>query len=413
MDLPGALFGFGLIIVGLPFSGKEQDVGLKLSKRQEWVMQSEIRNMSIECDLVQGINLSQGVCDLEVPAVVRRAAQAAMDAGINTYTRYDGLTELRQAIAHKQKIFTGLEADPDKEIIVSAGTTGAFYCACLALLDPGDEVILFEPYYGYHISTLVATQAVPVYVRMAPPQWTFSDQDLEKVITPKTRGIMINTPANPSGKVFTHGELERLAAFANQHDLFVFTDEIYEHFVYDGYRHIPPATLPGMKERTITISGLSKTFSITGWRVGYSICDAQWAQTIGYFNDLVYVCAPAPLQMGVAQGLMQLAPDYYRKLSREYVNKRDKICGALSKASLEPHVPQGAYYVLADISRIPGETSKAKAMNLLRQTGVACVPGEAFYHDEAGESLARFCFAKEEAVLEEACRRIEQIGSFR
>jgi aminotransferase len=386
-------------------------VGLKLGERHTWVMQSEIRNMSIECDRVKGINLSQGVCDLEVPTAVLQGAKAAMDAGFNTYTRYDGLAELRQAIAHKQKRFTGMEADPETEIIVSAGATGAFYCACLALLNPGEEVILFEPYYGYHISTLVATQAVPVYVRMEPPDWTFSDQDLEKVLSPKTRGIMINTPANPSGKVFTRKELERLAAFAAQHDLFVFTDEIYEHFVYDGNSHIPPATLPGMKERTITISGLSKTFSITGWRVGYSICDAKWAQTIGYFNDLVYVCAPAPLQIGVARGLMDLGRDYYETLAREYVDKRDKICAALSRAGLTPCQPQGAYYVLADLSRIPGEGSKEKAMNLLRLSGVACVPGEAFYHDEAGENLARLCFAKEDIVLDEACRRLEKLGN--
>jgi len=384
-------------------------MGLKLSRRQEWVAQSEIRNMSIECDMVQGINLSQGVCDLEVPAVVRRGAKEAMDGGINTYTRYDGLAELREAIARKQKLFTGMDVDPETEIIVSAGTTGAFYCACLALLDPGDEVILFEPYYGYHISTIVATQAVPVYVRMEPPMWTFSDKDLEKVLSPRTRGMMINTPANPSGKVFTREELERLAAFAARHDLFVFTDEIYEHFVFDGRKHIPPASLPGMKERTITISGLSKTFSITGWRVGYSISDAKWAQTIGYFNDLVYVCAPAPLQMGVARGLIHLPPHYYNNLAQEYVIKRDKICGALDRAGLTPFVPQGAYYVLADISRIPGGNSKEKAMHLLKQTGVACVPGEAFYHDDAGENLARFCFAKEDAVLNEACARIEKL----
>jgi aminotransferase len=399
IDLSGLLF----------FSKERLLVGLKLSKRHEWVMQSEIRNMSIECDLVQGINLSQGVCDLEVPVVVRQGAKEAMDAGINTYTRYDGIAELREAIARKQKLFTGMDADPETEIIVSAGTTGAFYCACLALLDPGDEVILFEPYYGYHISTLVATQAVPVYVRMEPPEWSFSDKDLEKVLSPRTRGMMINTPANPSGKVFTAEELERLAAFAARHDLFVFTDEIYEHFVYDGHKHIAPATLPEMKERTISIAGLSKTFSITGWRVGYSISDARWAQTIGYFNDLVYVCAPTPLQMGVAQGLMQLPPEYYQNLAQEYVIKRDKICGALDRASLTPFVPQGAYYVLADISRIPGGNSKEKAMHLLRQTGVACVPGESFYHDDAGENLARFCFAKEDAVLNEACIRIEKL----
>jgi aminotransferase len=342
--------------------------------------------------------------------VVRQGAQTAMDAGINTYTRYDGLRELRQAIADKQKIFTGMEVKAESEIVVSAGATGAFYCACLALLDPGDEVILFEPYYGYHVSTLVATQAVPVYVRMEPPDWTFSDRDLEKVVSAKTRGIMINTPANPSGKVFTSEELERLAAVAAKYDLFVFTDEIYEHFVYDGHRHIPPAILPGMKERTITISGLSKTFSITGWRVGYCLCDAKWAQTIGYFNDLVYVCAPAPLQMGVARGLMDLEAEYYERLARDYVSKRDKICEALSQARLDPYVPQGAYYVLANISLIPGEGSKEKAMTLLRRSGVACVPGKAFYHDAAGENLARFCFAKEDAVLDEACRRIEKLG---
>ena len=383
---------------------------LKLSQRHAWVAQSEIRNMSIECDRVQGINLSQGVCDLEVPAAVRQGAKEAMDAGVNTYTRYDGLAELRQAIAHKQKLFTGLEADPETEIIVSAGATGAFYCACLALLDPGDEVILFEPYYGYHVSTLVATQAVPVYVRLAPPQWTFDEPDLAQALSPKTRGIMINTPANPSGKVFTAEELARLAAFATKHDLFVFTDEIYEHFVYDGNQHISPATLPGMKERTITISGFSKTFSITGWRVGYCLCDARWARTIGYFDDLVYVCAPAPLQMGVASGLRQLGTDYYEKLSSEYLIKRDKICTALLQAGLSPYVPQGAYYVLADISRVPGDSSKAKALHLLRQSGVACVPGEAFYHDAAGENLARFCFAKEDTVIEEACRRIAALG---
>ena len=383
---------------------------LELSERHEWVLQSEIRNMSIECDRMGGINLSQGVCDTEVPLIVRLGAREAMDCGINTYTRYDGLDELRSAIARKQKVFTGMEVDPEKEIVVSAGATGAFYCACLSLLNPGDEVILFEPYYGYHISTLVATGGVPVYVRMQPPDWTFSDQDLENVVTTKTKGIMINTPANPSGKVFSRNEFERLAGFAGKHDLFVFTDEIYEHFVYQG-EHIPPATITGMKDRTITISGLSKTFSITGWRIGYSICDARWSQTIGYFNDLVYVCAPAPLQMGVAKGLNELESDYYQKLSDEYLKKRENICNALSMAGLKPYVPQGAYYVLADISRLPGINSKERAMSLLQKTGVACVPGEAFYHDDAGEDLARFCFAKEDSVLDQACKRLEQLAS--
>jgi aminotransferase len=386
-------------------------MALGLSERHEWVLQSEIRNMSIECDRLGGINLSQGVCDTEVPLPVRVGARQAMDQGINTYTHYAGLIDLREAIAGKQKQFYGIEVDPENEIIVSGGSTGAFYCACLALLNPGDEVILFEPFYGYHVQTLVATQAVPVYVRMTPPEWNFTIEDLERVITSRTRGIMINTPANPSGKVFSREELDLLAAFVKKHDLFVFTDEIYEHFLYGECRHIPPATLPGMRERTITISGLSKTFSITGWRIGYCICDARWSTAIGFFSDLVYVCAPAPLQSGVAKGLRELDHKYYKDLSRIYRVKRDKICDALSRAKLRPYVPEGAYYILADISELPGKNSKDRAMYLLQKTGVACVPGEAFYHDDSGEDLARFCFAKNDPVLDEACRRLEKLHS--
>lgn len=384
---------------------------LQLSARHEWVLQSEIRNMSIECDRVGGINLSQGVCDTEVPLPVRAGARQAMDQGINTYTHYAGLIELREAIAGKQKQFYGMEIDPENEIIVSGGSTGAFYCACLALLNPGDEVILFEPFYGYHVQTLVATQAVPVYVRMTPPEWSFTIEELERVVTSRTRGIMINTPANPSGKVFSREDLALLAAFAKKHDLFVFTDEIYEHFLYGECLHIPPATLSGMKERTITISGLSKTFSITGWRIGYCICDARWSTAIGFFSDLVYVCAPAPLQSGVAKGLRELDREYYKGLSSIYREKRDKICDALSKAKLQPNIPAGAYYVLTDISGLPGKNSKERAVYLLRQTGVACVPGEAFYHDDSGEDLARFCFAKDDPVVDEACRRLERLHS--
>lgn len=384
-------------------------MSLALSDRHEWVLQSEIRNMSIECDRVGGINLSQGVCDTEVPAPVRKGAQEAIDAGLNTYTRYDGIKELRDSIAWKQKTFSNMEVDPESEIIVSAGATGALYCACLALLNPGDEVIVFEPYYGYHVSTFVATGAVPVYVRLVPPDWSFTRSGLESARTSRTRAIIINTPANPSGKAFSLDELQVIADFATEHDLFVFTDEIYEHFIYDETRHISPATLPGMKGRTITISGLSKTFSITGWRIGYTISDSRWAQTIGYFNDLIYVCAPAPLQAGVARGLASLDAGYYRNLSSEFRQKRDAICASLDRAGLMPFVPQGAYYVLADISRVPGRDSKEKAMWLLNSTGVACVPGMAFYHDGSGEDLARFCFAKEDKIIEEACGRLERL----
>jgi len=382
-------------------------MSLKISHRANFIVQSEIRQMSIECERACGINLAQGVCDTEVPFVVRRGAQEAIDAGINSYTRFDGLAELRAAISRKMSYYNKIEADPETEIVVSGGSTGSFYCACLALLDPGDEVVIFEPYYGYHINTLVAAEAVPVYVRLEPPDWAFDPKELERAVTPRTRGILINTPANPSGKVFTRAELETLAAFAARHDLFVFTDEIYEYFLYDGRSHISPASLPGMAQRTITISGYSKTFSITGWRIGYSISHPQWTQMIGYLNDLVYVCAPAPLQMGVVRGILELPDAYYENLRWEYTVKREKFCNALLSAGLTPSIPQGAYYVLADATHLPGSTSKEKAMHILARCAVAGVPDEAFFHEPGERNFVRFCFAKEDKVLDDACRRLE------
>ena len=387
---------------------------LSISQRAARTVQSEIRVMSIECEKVKGINLAQGVCDTEVPEAVRDGAKRAIDGGINSYTRADGLADIRQAIADKMRRFNGIECDPETEVIVSAGSTGSFYTACLALLNPGDEVILFEPYYGYHLNTLVAVEAVPLFVTLESPNWNFTRDDLERVVTPRTRGIMLNSPANPSGKIFTRQELDWIAAFAEKHDLFVFTDEIYEYFVYEG-RHISPATLPGMSERTITISGYSKTFSITGWRIGYSIAPRQWSQAMSYFNDLVYVCAPAPLQIGVAKGILELPESFYQQISRDYIKKRDLICGTLKEVGLTPSVPNGAYYVLADASILPGRTSKEKSMFLLRETGVASVAGSAFYHGSGGESLLRFCFAKTDEELAQACRRLsaltEKVGA--
>jgi aminotransferase len=381
---------------------------LSLSRRAALTVQSEIRVMSLECEKVKGINLAQGVCDTEVPEPVRTAAKQAIDGGINSYTRAEGLAPIREAIAEKMRRFNGIECDPETEVIAHSGSTGAFYASCLALLNPGDEVILFEPYYGYHLNTLVAVEAVPAFVTLRAPEWKFSPQDLERAVTPHTRAIMINTPANPSGKVFTREELEWIAAFAIKHDLFVFTDEIYEYFIYEG-RHISPATLPGMWERTITISGYSKTFSITGWRVGYTICHRKWAQAMAHFHDLVYVCAPAPLQIGVAEGIRQLPESFYQEISREYVQKRDLLCGVLKEVGLTPSVPKGAYYVLADASILGGKTSKEKSMTLLRETGVASVAGSAFYHSGGGENLVRFCFAKTDAELNEACKRLRAL----
>jgi aminotransferase len=196
-----------------------------------------------------------------------------------------------------------------------------------------------------------------------------------------------------------------------RHELTLFTDEIYEYFLYDGQQHISAASLPGMAERTVTVSGFSKTFSITGWRIGYVICPQQWTTAIGYFHDLAYVCAPSPFQHGVAAGLNELQPEFYEELGREYLQKRDMLCNALTQAGLTPSIPQGAYYVLADSSSLPGKTSKEKAMFLLNETGVASVPGAAFYHDKSGENLLRFCFAKKIADLENACNRLQRLRS--
>ncbi len=219
--------------------------------------------MTQACVQAKGLNMAQGVCDTPVPPVVLRSATLAIDGGKNTYSRFDGLPELRQAIAKKLLQYNGIAADPETDVTVSAGATGAFHCACLALLSPGDEVILFEPYYQYHISALLAVEAVPVRVKMRAPDWTFSSDEVERAITPRTKAIIVNSPGNPSGKVFSRQELESIAVMAQRHDLFVFTDEIYEYFLYDGRTHVSMATLPGMADRTITIGGYSKTFSHT------------------------------------------------------------------------------------------------------------------------------------------------------
>lgn len=365
--------------------------------------------MSVQCERLGGVNLSQGVCDLALPAPVAKAARDAIDRGQNSYSRHDGTGALRTALADSYRRRGLFDLDPESQIVVSAGATGALYCACLALLEPGDEVILFEPYYSYHRSTLLATQAKPVFVRTESPDWSFSMAELEDAVTERTRAIIVNTPSNPSGKVWSREELELVAAFATRHDLFVFTDEIYEYFIYDDQEHICIGSLPGMWERTITISGLSKTFSITGWRIGYAICDERWARAIGNFSDLVYVCAPTPLQHGAAAGLVELGADYFQMLASKYRAKRELLCSTLDSVGLTPFVPQGAYYVLADVSSIPGDTSREKAMHLLETVGVACVPGQEFFTGPEGHGVVRFCFAKEDEVIDDACRRLEQL----
>jgi aminotransferase len=365
--------------------------------------------MTVECDRVGGVNLAQGVCDTEVPQPVAARAIEAIAQGLNIYTRLDGIAPLRQAIAEKLARHNGMTADPDGEILVTSGATAAFQAACMALFDPGDEVILFEPFYGYHLNTLSALRVNAATVPLAAPRWTMDLDALRAAITPRTRGIVVNSPSNPSGKVFSPAELEAIAALAIEHDLFVITDEIYEYFVFDGAKHISPATLPGMAERTISISGLSKTFSITGWRVGYVVADRRWLGAISYFHDLLYVCAPSPFQHAAAAGLMQLPDSFYSGLSTEYQAKRDMLCTALSDVGLTPSIPQGAYYVLADVTNLPGSTAREKARTLLRNTGVAAVAGTAFFASGRGENLIRFCFAKRDEDLQRACDQLRRL----
>ena len=382
---------------------------LKINQRMAELGHSEIRAMTQACVAAGGLNLAQGVCDTPVPSLVLKAAADAMATGKNTYSRFDGLPELRAALALKLSRDNEIQADPETEITVSAGATGAFHAACLALLNPGDEVILFEPFYQYHVSALLAVEAVPVVVALVAPDWTLMAEAVERAVTPRTKAIIVNSPGNPSGKVFSRDELEVVAGIARNHDLFVLTDEIYEYFLYDGCRHVSMASLPGMAERTITIGGYSKTFSITGWRIGYSVAAPRWAEAIGAMNDLLYVCAPTPLQAGVATGIQELPQTFYRQLAKDYQQKRDRFCAALAQAGLPPSVPQGAYYVLADASRVPGINGKERAMFVLRTAGVAGVPGEAFFSGPGGSRYIRFSYAKIDADLDEACRRIARL----
>jgi aminotransferase len=382
---------------------------LALSELAPGALQSEIRAMTTECARIGGINLAQGVCDTPVPDVVRDEAIAAIHAGHNIYTRLDGIERLRNAISAKQKKDYGLTYDPENEVLVASGATGGLHAAAMALLNPGDEVLLFEPFYGYHFSTLKSMRVAPVIVPLAAPDWTLDTDALHAAITPRTRAILVNTPANPSGKIFSRAELEAVANACRDHDLFLFTDEIYEYFVYDGAEHICPAAFEGMRERTIVMGGFSKTFSITGWRLGYVTADARWMGAMSYFHDLTYVCAPSAFQHGAAAGLEQLPPSFYTQVAASHQSKRDRIVAALHDAGMEPSIPAGAYYVLAQANRLTGRNAAEKSRSLLAATGVASVAGSAFFRPGRGEDLLRFCFAKQDRELDEACERLRKL----
>ncbi len=386
-------------------------MALRTAERAGAIAASPIRTMTVECARLGGVNLAQGVCDTPVPEAVREAARAAIETGANVYSRAEGLLELRVELAAKMRRDGGLEYDPESEILVTSGATGAFFVAAQAVLDPGDEVIVFEPYYGYHTNTLAALGVGVRFVTLEPPDWSFDREDLERACSARTRGIVINTPCNPSGKVFELAELSLIAELARERDLFIFTDEVYEHFVFDARAHRSPAGLAGVREHVILVNALSKTFAITGWRIGWVAADARFIRPMAALHDLYYVCAPTPLQLACADGLRLLPAAYYAEIRSEYQGKRDRLCAALERAGLLPHRPAGTYFTMADISRLPGETSAARAMWLLREAGVACVPGSAFYRGAVGERVARFCFGKTDPDLAEACRRLEKLGA--
>lgn len=324
------------------------------------------------------------------------------------YVHQKGIFPAREAVVMQQQE-RGVRGVTAEEVFIGNGVSELIDLTLRALLNPGDEVLVFEPFYGYHVNTLKSLRVKPVLVALAEPDFTLDVDVLRAAVTPQTRAVLVNTPANPSGKIFSQSELEEVAELCRRHDLFLITDEIYEYFVYDGARHICPATLPGMRERTIVISGFSKTYSITGWRIGYATADARWMPAMAHFHDLTYVCAPAPLQVGAAAGLEQLPPSFYTQLAADYQSKRGRMTAALTDAGMEPAVPAGAYYIMASVDHLPGATAAEKARHLLKTTGVAAVAGSAFFRPGRGENLLRFCFAKQDAELDEACARLRKL----
>lgn len=382
---------------------------MRIGSRLAKLAISDIRAMTIACQAKGGINLGQGVCDLPTPEPVAQGAIRAIEGHIATYAHPMGIAELRQAVARKVETLYGVSYDPSSEVVITSGATGGFAASILALCEPGDEIILFEPYYGYHLNTVLSLGLVPVLVPLVPPTWQIERQALERAVTSKTRAIVICTPSNPGGKVLSEAERELLADFCQSHNLIAFCDEIYEHIVFDGKRHVPLQQLPQMRSRCVTLTGLSKTFSITGWRIGYLTTTAEAASRIAIAHDLLYVCAPTPLQLGSLAGMIDTPRGYYDELSAMYQRKRDILCAALEDAGLRPYWPAGAYYVLADVRKLGCATSRQAAMKLLDEVGIAAISGTSFYQDPVGETMLRFCFAKPDDVLEEAAARLRRL----
>jgi aminotransferase len=357
------------------------------------------------------INLAQGFPNFPAPEALKEAAIQAIRDNVNQYAITWGSRRLREAVARKYATWYGIEADPDAEVTVTCGATEAMVATMLALVDPGDEVIVFEPFYENYGPDAILCDAKPVYVPLFPGQPLDLDR-LAQAFTPRTRAIIVNTPANPSGRVLNRTELEAIAALCQRHDAYAVTDEIYEHILYAG-EHIPIATLPGMRERTITISGASKTFSITGWRIGTIISPRSVTEAIRKVHDFLTVGAPAPLQEGLATVMDSFGREFYDGMAEEYRRRRNLLYAALCQAGFKSTAPDGAYYILADFSSLSDLPDTEFALWLARERGVAPVPGSSFFsRPELGRKYVRFVFCKTDDLLTEAAARLTGSGSF-
>lgn len=371
-----------------------------------------LRQITLEVLKVNGINLGQGVCQLPVPPFVLEAANRALADGVNRYTNPRGLASLRTALAKKFARFNGIaDLDPEKNILVTCGATGAFEGVCASLLNPGDEVVVFEPYYPYHVQALRRYQADVKYVSLSAPDWQIDFDELRRVVGASTKFILLNTPGNPNGKVFTKEELEKIAEIIEPYPTLLVTDEIYEHMTFDGRTHVSPASLPQLRNKTITMGGYSKTFSITGWRIGYVVVPSHFSEAFAALLDAVYVCAPAPLQEAVAQGIEHFGPVFYQELNAKYQGKRDRFAAGLRSVGLEPIVPQGAYYMLSSYEKLaPGVISTEFVAEMIRKTGVGAVPSSDFVRVEADAPWIRFCLALEDDILDQALDRLSGLS---
>jgi aspartate/methionine/tyrosine aminotransferase len=379
------------------------------SDRTEHFVESVIREMSRLANKYGAVNLAQGFPDFPAPASIKQAAIDAINADINQYPITWGLKPFRDAIARKYQSTYGLGFDPETEITVTCGSTEAMIATLLATTNPGDEVIVFEPFYENYFPDTQICGATRRLVTLHAPDWTFDPDELRRAFNSKTKAIIINTPNNPTGRVFSREELGFIAGLCQEFDAIAITDEIYEHILYDGLEHTPILSLPGMRDRTVLINSMSKTYSVTGWRVGWTLACADLSASIRKVHDFLTVGAASPLQQA---GVHALASDdsYYADLSTHYGERRELILEILTEAGFKPLRPQGAYYVMADISNFGFDNDRAFAMHLVENIGVSCVPGSSFFETPGvGDQWVRFCFCKKIETLEAARERLKAL----